>query len=65
MTAGESATGVAFHSQARAAAGYVRHDGRAAMDLGDGAEIDGEGELDLLPLAQSQVFSLDVNAVGA
>src|SRR5262245_38943000 len=34
------------------------------MQLGDGAEIDGEGELDLLSLAQSEVRGLHEHAGG-
>src|SRR6266853_4247677 len=42
---------VGLHQQTRAAARDVRDHGRAPVELGDGAEVDGEGEHDLLPLA--------------
>jgi len=58
------ARGVRFHQQASATARNVRDDSGAAMELGDGPEIDGEGELDLLPLAQSQVSRFDEDARG-
>ncbi len=35
------------------------------MELGDRAEIDGEGELDLLAFAQAEVARLDEHAGGA
>src|SRR5207302_2248589 len=42
---------VGLHQETRAAARDVRDHGRAPVELGDGAEVDGEGEHDLLPLA--------------
>jgi hypothetical protein len=40
----------------------VRDDRGAAMQLGDGAEIDREGELDLLTLAKTEVRGLHEHA---
>src|SRR5687768_10234710 len=43
----------------------MRHDGRTPMQLGDSTQIDGERELDLLPLPQPEIRGLDENARGA
>jgi hypothetical protein len=43
----------------------VSHHGRSAVELGDGAEVDGESKNDLLPLSQSEVRRLYENAGGA
>ena len=56
---------VAFHAQAGAAARNMRHDGRPAVQLGDGAQADGKGELDGLSPAQPEVAGLDEHAAGA
>ena len=57
--------GEAFHHQARAAFGHMRDDGRASMNFGDDAEIDGERQVHRGAFFQSQVFGLDEYAVGA
>jgi hypothetical protein len=44
---------------------HVGDDRGAAMDLGHEAQIDGERELNLLALAQAEIFSLDEYAVRA
>jgi hypothetical protein len=54
-----------FHHQAGTAFGNMSNDGSAAMDLGNDAEIDGEGEVNGSALLQAEIFSLDENAVGA
>jgi hypothetical protein len=56
---------ISFHQQPCATARNVRDYGSAAMELGDGAEIDREGELNLLALAQTQIRGLDEDASGA
>jgi len=43
----------------------MRHDGGAAMDLGDQPQVDREGQLDLLSLAQSEILRLDEYTVCA
>jgi hypothetical protein len=43
--------GIRFHQESRAAARDVRDYSGASMELGDRAQIDGEGELNLLSLA--------------
>jgi hypothetical protein len=43
----------------------VRDHGGASMHLGDRAEIDGEGEFDLLALLEAERSSADEDAVGA
>ena len=53
---------VRFHQQARAAAGDVRNDSRAAMKLGDRAQVDGKCQLDVLTLAQTEIGRLDEDA---
>src|SRR5579883_2992499 len=59
------AGGVAFHHQPGAPARDMRHHRRAPMELGDRAEIDGEGQNDRLALAQPEIRSLDEDARGA
>src|SRR5512145_1683466 len=59
---GGGSAAVALHHQAGAAARDVRDDRGAAMQLGHGAEADGERELDGLALAQAHVAGLDENA---
>ena len=56
--------GVGVHHQARTAARDVRDHRSAAMQLGDGAEIDREGELDLLTLAKTEVRGLHEHTGG-
>ena len=56
---------IAFHHQTRAATGDVSYDGRPPVQLRDGAEIDSEGEGDLLTLTQSEIGGLDEYAGGA
>src|SRR5712671_1401582 len=60
-----SAGGVGVHHQAGAAARNMRYDGGAAMYLGDRAQVDGEGELHLLSLAQAERSGADEHTVGA
>src|SRR5689334_17958732 len=55
---------VCLHQQPGAAARNVRDNGGAAMELGDGAEIDREREFDLLSLAQTQIRGFDEDAGG-
>ena len=55
---------IRFHQQARAPARDMRDDSGAAMELRDGAEIDGESELDLLPFAQTEIRGLDEHTRG-
>lgn len=43
----------------------MRDHGGATMDFRDGSEVDGEGEFDLLALAQSQHIGTHENAGGA
>lgn len=43
----------------------MRNDGGAPMELGDGTEIDGEGELDLLPFSQAEIGRFDEHSGGA
>ena len=57
--------GEALHHQARAALRHVGDDGRPAMNLGDDAEIDGEGEMDRRAFLQSKIFSFNEDAIGA
>src|SRR5580704_8506424 len=60
-----SAAGELLHHEAGAAARHVRNDGRTAMDLGDESQVDGERELHMLSLAQTEILRLDEHAVGA
>ncbi len=62
---GQVSGAVVLHHQSRPATRDVRDDGGAAMQLGDGAETDGEGEVDGLALAQSHVAGFDEHARGA
>src|SRR5262249_35263378 len=59
-----SAGAVRFHHQAGAAARHVGYHGGAPVQLGDGAEIDREGQYHLLTLAQPKIRRLDENARG-
>jgi hypothetical protein len=43
----------------------VRDNGSASMQLGHRAQIDGEGQLDLLTLPQSEIRGFDEDAGGA
>jgi len=52
-----------LHHQAGAATRNVRDDRRAPVELGDGAEADGERELDRLAAAQPEVAGLDEHAL--
>src|SRR5271168_558155 len=61
--ASSSAARELLHHESGTAAGDVRHDGGAPMNLGDQSQIDGEGELHLLSLAQAEVFRFDEDAV--
>src|SRR5262249_6493234 len=54
--------GEGFHHEPGTAARDVRDDRRAAVQLGDAAEIDREGEYDLLALAQAEVRGFDEDA---
>src|SRR5215467_12929297 len=56
--------GEGFHHEPGAAARDVRDDRRAAVQLGDAAEVDGEGQHHLLTLAQAEIGGLDEHAGG-
>lgn len=60
-----SCDAVAFHHEAGAAARDVCDHRRAPVQLGDGAEIDREGEHYRLAFAQPEVRRLDEDARGA
>jgi len=60
-----TSAGEAFHHQPRAAACDVRDDGGAAMNFGDHAKIDGEGELDSGAFLQTHVGGFDKHAIRA
>ena len=62
---GQVSGAVVLHHQSRPATRDVRDNGGAAMQLGDGAETDGECEVDGLALAQSHVAGFDEHARGA
>src|SRR5688572_14887130 len=62
--AGASARRVALHFKASAAPRNMGDDRLAAMDLRDGAEVDGEGQLDDRALGEAEVAGLDEHAVG-
>src|SRR5882757_9128115 len=50
---------IAFHHQPRATPGDMGDHGGTAVELGNGAEIDGESQDDLLALAQAEVGGFD------
>ena len=54
-----------LHHEARAAARDVRDNRRAAMNLRHQSQVDRECQLDLLPLAKTQIFRLNKHAVRA
>src|SRR5271154_540111 len=60
-----SASAKLFHHESGSTTGDMGDDGRAAMDLGDQPQVDREGEVHLLSLAQAQILRLHVDAVGA
>lgn len=63
VAVGVSARGLGegFHHQSGAAARNMGDDRGAAMQLGDGAEVDGEREHHLLAFTQTEVGGLDEN----
>src|SRR5262245_3036305 len=61
---GASARRVALHFKASAAPRDMRDDRLAAMNFRDGAQVDGEGELDDRSLHEAEIAGLDENAVG-
>jgi hypothetical protein len=60
-----SARAVRFHHQSGAATGDVGDDRCAPVQLGHGAEIDCEGQHDLLTFAEPQISRLDEYARSA
>src|SRR5579872_1530274 len=64
QSAGSCRGAVALHHQARSATRNVSHDGGAPMQLGNGAEVDGKGEYDLLALTQPEIRGLDEDTRG-